>query len=252
MRLLYKKLIRLMQDTIFGGRYSETASAKKKVIVFGIILALSIPILVDSENQGLTWGFNAGEKVYFRETITSTDYDNTTSTIIFDQYITTKGNYTIQDPLTDLPYAVEETFFYNNTPTHAPNLPFAVPIGNWDLLETVFLSHNPENYSSMAIISNETAWGFRTTKNGTFTAETRVSVFSKSDGILLSLVYTFRTSFFDYFSVRDVIERVAPPFLLNYTILAAGGGIMFVGLLVVYVFTRLRSTRHNLPKTEAN
>jgi hypothetical protein len=213
------------------------------------MLVLSISILVDSQDQGLAWGFNAGEKVYFRETISSTSYDNTTSTISFGLYITTKDNYTIPDPLTDLPFASEESFFYNSTSTMSGQFKFGVPIGNWSLLETVFLSDNSENYSSMAIISNDTAWGFRTTSNDTFTSIIRKMVFSKMDGIVLSSIYMFATTFPGYYSVKIVDERVAPPFLLNYAILAAGGGIMFVGLLVVYVFTRFRSTRYNLPKT---
>ena len=237
-----------MQDTTFGGKHSETAFGKTKAIALGIMLVLSIPILVDSQDQGLAWGFNAGEKVYFRETITMTNTDNTTSAIIFGFYITTKDNYTIPNPLTELPYAMEETFFYNNTPTNEPYLPFAVPIGNWDLLETVFLSGNSDNYSSIAMIGNDTAWGFRITLNDTFTSTIRKMVFSKMDGIVLSSIYMFSTTFPSYYSVRIVDKRVAPPFLLNYAILAAGGGIMFVGLLVVYVFTRFRGARHSLPE----
>ncbi|NHI88766.1 MAG: hypothetical protein EAX87_04530 [Candidatus Thorarchaeota archaeon] len=238
-----------MQDTTFGEKHSETAFGKTKVIALGIMLVLSIPILVDSQDQGLAWGFNAGEKVYFRETITTITSDNTTSTISFGFYITTKDNYTIPDPLTDLPYAREEAFFYNNTPAYIPYLGFAVPIGNWDLLETVFLSDSSNNYSSIAMIGNDTAWGFRTTLNGTFTAEIRKSVFSKMDGILLSSIFISTMTFPIHHSYSEVVERVAPPFLLNYAILAAGGGIMFIGLLVVYVFTRFRSSRHSLPKT---
>lgn len=244
-----KKLISIMQDTTIEGKHSETAFGKTKAIALGIMLVLSIPILVDSQDQGLAWGFNAGEKVYFRETFSSTSSDNTTSTISFGFYITTKDNYTIADPLTDLPFASEEPFFYNSTPTMTGWFKFGVPIGNWSLLEAVFLSDNSDNYSSMAIISNDTAWGFRTTLNDTFTAEIRESVFSKIDGIVLSSIYMFASTFPVFISIRIVDERVAPPFLINYTIIAAGGGIMFVGLLIAYVFTRYRSTRHNLPKT---
>jgi hypothetical protein len=251
MGLLYKRLISIMHDTTFEGKHNETAFGKTKAIALGIMLVLSIPILVDSQDQGLAWGFIAGEKVYFRETITTANYDNTTSTISFNFYITTKDNYTIPDPLTDLPYAMEETFFYNDTPTNEPHLPFAVPIGNWNLLEAVFLSSISDNYSSIAMIGNDTAWGFRTTLNDTFTATIRKSVFSKTDGIVLSSIYMFTSSFYVHYSVRDVVERVAPPFLINCRILAAGGGIMFVSLLVVYVFTRFRSTRHSLPKAVA-
>ena len=210
------------------------------MIALGVMVLLSIPVFVVSQNEGLTWGFDAGEKHYFKETNIQIQNSSTTASLSFSYYIITRDNYTIPDPLTYFPFARGEPFFYNDTPVMAGYLSFAVPIGNWDILETLFLSLSSGYYDTSTIINDETTWGFQTTKNLADGVESRKSIFSKTDGVLLSFLYENAHDF--GYTIRIIIEKVAPPLVINNIILVAGGSVIFIGLLGAYFFKRLRGS----------
>jgi hypothetical protein len=208
------------------------------MIAVGLLIILSIPVLVESQTHGLSWGFNSGERFYFKETKISNS-SSTVATLSREYYVVAKDNYTIPDPLTYFPFAREETFYYNGTPVMTGRLDFAVPIGNWHLLDDTYRSIHSSYYDTIDIIDEENYWSFRTTKNLTTTEESRISIFSKTDGVLASFLYEVVIDI--GYKISFLVERVAPPLILNITILIAGGSIIFVGLMVVYFFRRLRS-----------
>ena len=209
------------------------------MIAFGLLIILSIPILVESQNHGLTWGLTSGERYYFKETQISNS-SSTVATLSREYYVVARDNYTIPDPLTYFPFAREETFYYNGTPVMTGRLDFAVPIGNWDLLEDTYRSIHSSYYDTIAIINEIEYWGFRTTKNLTTTEESRISIFSKTDGVLVSFLY--EVVFEIEYNISFLVERVAPPLILNIPVLIAGASIIFIGLVGVYFFKRLRSS----------
>ena len=212
-----------------------------------MLLVLSIPIVVDSQNQGLMWGFDASKKLCFKDTQIRIHNSTTIASLTFNIYIITRNNYTIPDPLTYFPLAREEPFFYNDTPAMTGPLAYAVPIGNWGLLETVFLSLSSSYYDSIITLDDVTTWGFQTTKNRTDGIETRKSIFSKTDGIWLSALYELALDF--GYTSREILERVTPPFEINSPIIVARGSIIFIGLLVVYFFRRLMARKTEYQRT---
>ncbi len=117
---------------------------------------------------------------------------------------------------------------------------FAVPIGNWDLLEDTYISSYSNGFDTISIIDEENYWGFQTTTNLTYREDSRISIFSKIDGVLVFFQYKVTFDFGHTTSVS--IERIAPPLNLNNPVLIAGVSIIFVGLLGVYFSRRLRST----------
>jgi hypothetical protein len=229
-----------MRSIAFGREDRWIIFRNKKMIALGIILALSIPLVVDSQNEELSWGFDAGQKLYFKQTEASITNSTTTFSISFNFYIITQDNYTIPDPLTYFPFARGEPFFYNDTPVMEGYISFAVPIGNWDLLEAYLLSHYSSYYDTIIIIDDETTWGFQTTLNLTTSVETRRSIFSKTDGVLISALYEC-VIYFGH-THRSLIERVAPPLVIDNLILMIGGAVIFLVLLGTYFFKKPRES----------
>ena len=228
-----------MPRRIVGVHIDSQTSRRNQMIAFGLLIILSIPILVESQNHGLTWGLTSGERYYFKETQISNS-SSTVATLSREYYVVARDNYTIPDPLTYFPFAREETFYYNGTPVMTGRLDFAVPIGNWDLLEDTYRSIHSSYYDTIAIINEIEYWGFRTTKNLTTTEESRISIFSKTDGVLVSFLY--EVVFEIEYNISFLVERVAPPLILNIPVLIAGASIIFIGLVGVYFFKRLRSS----------
>ena len=229
-----------MLRRIIGGQVDWQTSRNNQMIVLALLIILSFPVLVESQSHGLTWGFGSGEKIYFNETQTIIDSNSTTNTLILRYYVVTRDNYTIPDPLTYFPLASEDTYFYNGTLLLAGRFNFAVPIGNWDLLEDTFRSIHSSSYDAIVIIDEEEYWGFQTTWNLTHSENSRTSIFSKSEGVLVSLLYEA-----DYeigHRINILIERVTPPLIIDNLVVMAGGSIIFIGLVSVYFFKRLRSS----------
>ena len=229
----------MMLRRICGGHVDSQIRRNSQMIALGLLLALSIPILVDSQTHGLAWGFTPGERFYFKETHISNS-SSTISTSSFEYYLIAEDYLTIQDPLTFFPIDREETFYYNGTQKKTGRIYFAVPIGNWDLLGNTYISSYSNDYDTIDIIDEENHWGFQTTTNLTFSEESRISIFSKTDGVLVSLLYEKTYDFGHTTSV--LVERVTPPLNFNNPVLIAGGSIIFIGLLGLYFFRRLRST----------
>ena len=225
-----------MRSVMFRGIYSRIHFGKRTAITVEILLILSIPILVASQNNGLSWGFDAGEKLFFKETDFWMHNETTISSLSFFCYLVTLDNYTIPDNLTYFPVARGETFFYNDTPVMGGYFSFAVPIGNWDLLETCILSLSSSYFDTVDIIDDESSWGFQTTVNLTGHVETRKSIFSKNDGIVVLNVYEYANDI--GFTSRSIIERVAPPFSIYNLTFAIGGVTIFIIALGVYFFKR--------------
>lgn len=228
-----------MRRRIFGEHVDSHIRRNSQMFALGLLIILSIPVLGESQTHGLAWGFTPGDKFYFKETYISNS-SNTISTFSFEFYLIAEDYLTIQDPLTFFPIDREETFYYNGTPVMTGRLYFAVPIGNWDLLEDTYISSYSNSFDTIDIIDEENHWGFRTTTNLTYREESRISIFSKIDGVLVFFLYEVTYDFGHTTSV--LIERVAPPLNLNNPFLIAGVSIIFVGLLGVYFFRRLRST----------
>jgi hypothetical protein len=230
-------------SNIFRGEDCHLIFRRKKGIALGVLLVLMliIPVSVDSQDEGLSWGFDAGQKLYFKQTETSITNNTTTFSISFNFYMITQDNYTIPDPLTYFPFARGEPFFYNDTPVMEGYISFAVPIGNWDLLEAYFLSHYSSYYDTITIIDDETTWGFQTILNTTGGVETQKSIFSKTDGVLISNLYEFDISFLSI-TLRSVIERIAPPLMIDNLILVIGGVVIVLVLLGTYFFTKRRGS----------
>ncbi len=193
-------------------------------------------MFTDSESQGLTWGFDGGERLYFKETHSNISNSSTTWLMSFNFYITTNNSYTIPDPLTYFPFARGEPFFYNDTPMGVGYLSYAVPIGNWGLLGASLLSLSSGYYDSIDIIDDETIWGFQTTKNLTIGMEIRKSIFSKTDGVLVLFYYDYVHDFGT--TSRTTIESTSPPFIVNYLLLIATGSVVFIGLIIVFFFRK--------------
>lgn len=221
-----------------GHRASQTIT-NYQMIALGLVIILSIPVLVQSQAHGLTWGFTPGEKFYYKETFIS-NRSSTISTSSFEYYLVAGEHLTIQDPLTFFPIDREETFYYNGTPVMSGRIYFAVPIGNWDLLKDIYISSYSSYYDTIEIIDEEKYWGLRTAQNLTYVEENRITIFSKTDGVLVSLLNERIYIFNDTTSI--LVERSTPPLTIYIPVLMAGGSIIFVGLLVVYFFRRLRST----------
>lgn len=233
-----------MLSIVFGGHVDSQTSRNNQMIALGLVIILSIPILVESHNQGLTWGFNSGERFYFKETSRS-NISSTVVTLSREYYVVAKDNYTIPDPLLYFILAREQTFFYNGTQLKGGDFAFAVPIGNWDLLEDVYLSSYSSSFDTIAIIDEETSWGFRTTENNTYREISYLFIFSKTDGVLVSLLIE---------SIHDTghkssifVKRVAPPLIINNLVLIAGAFIISIGLVGAYFFKRLRSSANQEP-----
>ena len=221
-----------------GGSIISQTSRNIQMITLGILIILSIPILVESQTHGLAWGFSSGEKIYFKETQTIIDSNSTTNQLILRYYVVTKDNYTIPDPLTSFPLAREDTYFYNGTLLLAGRLGIAVPIGNWDLLEDTFCSIHSSSYDTVVIINEEDYWGFQTKWNLTYSENSRTTIFSKTDGVLVSLLYEA-----DYeinHTIDVLIERVPPPLIIDNLVVIAGASVVIVGVIVIYFFRRLR------------
>jgi len=231
--------MQVMLRGVCGGHVDSLIRRNCKMIALGLLIILSIPVLVDSQTHGLTWGFTPGDKFYFKETHI-TNSSSTISTFIFEYYLIAEDYLTIQDPLTFFPIDREETFYYNGTPVMTGRLYFAIPIGNWDLLEDIYISSYSSYFDTIDIIDEENYWGFRTTNNLSYAEEPQITIFSKTDGVLVSFLYERIYSWGDTRST--LVERVSPPLILYIPVLIAGGSVAFVGLLGVYFFRRLRST----------
>ena len=229
-----------MLRRIVGGHVDSQIRRNNQIVALGLLIILSIPILVESQNQGLTWGLTSGERFYFKERVSTDSVNRTTVTSSREYYVVARDNYTIPDPLTYFPVAREETFYNNGTPVMTGRLDFAVPVGNWDLLEYTYRSIHSSYYDTIDIIDEEDYWGFRTIKNLTTTEESRISIFSKADGVLASFLYEVVLGIGHNISI--LVERVAPPLILNIPVLIAGASIIFIGLVGVYFFKRLRSS----------
>ena len=225
-----------MRRVTFGEMHYHIHFGKRTAVAVGILLILSIPILVASQNDGLSWGFEAGQKLYFKETDLWMHNETTTSSLSFHFYLVTFDNYSIPDNLTYFPIARGETFFYNDTSVMTGYFSFAVPIGNWDLLGTSFLSLFSSYYNTIDIINDETSWGFQTTLNLTNNVETRKSIFSKTDGIIVLNLYEYANDI--GFTSRSIIERVVPPFSVYNLALVTGGVVIFIIALGVYFIKR--------------
>ncbi|MBY8998965.1 MAG: hypothetical protein KGD60_14655 [Candidatus Thorarchaeota archaeon] len=231
--------MQVMLRRICGGHVDSQIRRNSQMIVLGLLIILSIPVLVESQTHGLAWGFTPGERFYFKETHISNS-SSTVYTSSFEYYLIAEDYLTIQDPLTFFPIDREETFYYNGTQVMSGRLYFAVPIGNWDLLEGTYISSYSSYYDTIDIIDEETSWGFRTTKNLSYVEVSQITIFSKTDGVLVFFLYERIYSFGDTNSV--LVERVTPPLNFNNPVLIAGASIIFIGLLVLYFFRRLRST----------
>jgi hypothetical protein len=131
--------MQVMLRGIRGGHIDSLIRRNSQMIALGLLIILSIPVLVDSQTQGLTWGFTPGDKFYFKETHISNS-SSTVSTLSSEYYLIARDYLTIPDPLTFFPIDREETFYYNGTPVMTGRLYFAIPIGNWDLLEDIYIS----------------------------------------------------------------------------------------------------------------
>ncbi len=228
-----------MRRRISGGHVDSHIRRNSQMFALGLLIILSIPVLCESQTHDLAWGFTPGDKFYFKETYISNS-SNTISTFSFEYYLIAEDYLTIQDPLTFFPIDREETFYYNGTQTNTGRIFFAVPIGNWDLLEDTYISSYSNGFDTISIIDEENYWGFQTTTNLTYREDSRISIFSKIDGVLVYVLYEVNYDFGHTTSV--LIERIAPPLNLNNPVLIAGVSIIFVGLLGVYFFRRLRST----------
>ena len=234
-----------MLGGVCGGHVDSLIRRNGQMIALGLLIILSIPVLVDSQTHGLTWGFTSGDKFYFKETHLS-NISNTVSTLSLEYYLIAEDYLTIQDPLTFFPIDREATFYINGTPVMSGRLYFAIPIGNWDLLKDTYISSYSSYFDTIDIIDDENYWGFRTTNNLSYLSnlsyaeESQISIFSKTDGVLVSLLYESIHSF--GVTRSTLVERVSPPLILNIPVLIAGGSVAFVGLLGVYFFRRLRSS----------
>ncbi len=231
--------MQVMLREVCGGHVDSLIRRNGQMIALGLLIILSIPVLVDSQTHGLTWGFTPGDKFYFKETHISNS-SNTVYTLSFEYYLIAEDYLTIQDPLTFFPIDREETFYINGTPVMTGRLDFAIPIGNWDLLEDTYISSYSSYYDTIDIIDDENYWGFWTTNNLSYAEESKITIFSKTDGVLVSFLYERIYGFGD--TISTLVERVSPPLILNIPVLIAGGSVAFVGLLGVYFFRRLRST----------
>ena len=224
-----------------GHAYSQTRR-NYQMIALGLVIILSLPVLVQSQAHGLTWGFTPGEKIYYKETHISNS-SSAVSTSSFEYYLIAEDYLTIQDPLTFFPIDREETFYYNGTPVLSGRIYFAVPIGNWDILKDIYISSYSSYYDTIEIIDEENYWGLRTTQNQTYVEEIGTTIFSKNDGVLVTLLHERIYSLNDTTTV--LVERISPPLTIYIPVLIAGGSIIFVGLLVAYFFRRLRSTSNH-------
>ena len=236
--------MQVMLRGICGGHVDSLIRRNSQMIALGLLIILSIPVFADSQTHGLTWGFTPGDKFYFKETHISNS-SSAVSTSSFEYYLIAEDYLTIQDPLTFFPIDREETFYYNGTPVMTGRLYFAIPIGNWDLLEDTYISSYSSYFDTIDIIDEENYWGFWTTNsltanNLSYAEESQITIFSKTDGVLVSFLYERIHSWGDTSST--LVERVSPPLILNIPVLIAGGSVVFVGLLVVYFFRRLSST----------
>lgn len=228
-----------MLRIIVGGYVDSKIRRNSQMVALVLMIILSIPIMVDSQAHGLTWGFTPGERFYFKETHIWNS-SSTISTSSFEYYLIAEDYLTIQDPLTFFPIDREETFYYNGTQSNTGRIYFAVPIGNWDLLTDTYISSYSNDFDTIDIIDEENYWGFRTTIEQLYAEVCQISIFSKTDGVLVSLLYEYTYNF--ELKISTFVERIAPPLNLNNPFLIAGVSIIFVGLLGVYFFRRLRST----------
>ncbi len=235
-------LRRLEWSDVFGREDCHPIFRKNKGFVLGVLLALIIiiPVSVDSQDEGLSWGFDGGQKLYFKQTESWITNNITTYSTSFNFYLITQDNYTIPEPLTYFPFAKGEPFFYNDTSVMSGYLSFAVPVGNWDLLETYFLSHYSTYFDTITIIDDVTTWGFQTILNTTGGVETRRSIFSMTDGVLISNLYEFEISL--GYTSRSVIERIAPPLMIDNLILVIGGVVIALVLLGIFFFKKPRGS----------
>jgi hypothetical protein len=232
-----KELIKISQNLVFGRKFDSRAFRNKQLVALWFLFILSMPILVDSQNQGLTWGFDAGKRFYFEETDTLHRNESIVGSLSFRYYIVANNNYTITDPLTLFPLAKEKAYFHNGSLVPPPGpgyFGFAVPIGNWDLLETVFISQYSIYYDEISIIDEETKWGFQTSRNSTELEESRRYVFSKSDGVLLTLQFETTPFVGPITSKGTHIDRINAPLPINSILFVAYSSIILIVLVGVY------------------
>lgn len=207
-----------------------------RVIAIGFLIIVSIPILVDSQTHGLIWGFEPGEKFYFKETHTSSVSNSTVRTLSFEFYLIAGDYLEIPDPLTNFPIDREDTFFLNGTNVMAGGLYFAVPIGNWELLESTYSSFYSSYYDTINYIDEDTIWGYMTTLDYEDRVESRTYLFSKTDGVIVSLSYQITHDTF--YNLSILVERIPPPVDITVIGFILGGFSILIIVCGVYFLRR--------------
>ncbi|RDE11743.1 MAG: hypothetical protein C4K47_09385 [Candidatus Thorarchaeota archaeon] len=162
------------------------------VIAAVMVGSLLAPPVAASNNQGLYWGFSAGQRVDY--VVSSLNIaDNSTETIEKRYYVVVESLPEIQETivtLRDLPTTPNcSTYCENGTETEDPAyLWLVLPVGNWSLLISLWLSE--QSVTEDNIIDTSTLAGFNFTDVGKKSISTYLEIYQKSTGVLYNYVST--------------------------------------------------------------
>jgi len=201
------------------------------VAMLGLLL---VPPVAASNDQGLYWGFSAGQRFdYMVSSLTMVD--NSTETTQKRYYVMVESLPEIQETIVtfhDLPSTPNcSTYCENGTEMEDPAyLWFVLPTGNWSLLISFWLSEH--SVMEDDIIDTSALAGFNFTDEGKKSISIYSEIYQKSTGVL-----------YNYLSILNYTgpphphySRIAISLIesSNWTIpVAAVGGAVAVGALIV-------------------
>ena len=215
-----------------------------QIVVCILLLSIFITPAMALNNQGLQWAISVDQRfnyTYFSERI----LENNTSSEKFNFYVIIDGIPDIPNnvgSLSEIFEKVNRTSYYENgTETVHPIIWYVLPVGNWSLIEYLWLSIE---ISESDIIDTDNLIGYNYTTVNSMETYIYSEIYVKTTGVL----YRYYTSSImsEYsrivnITLTDDIETIASTAEANDIMfyLATGGAIVVIAVAII-VFIKLK------------
>ncbi len=236
---------------------------KKSIISLIVLLSiLLIPGVLAQNSQGLTWSVIEGQEIYYEVTKSGSCYPLFSDPVFLDESFIAKVTLEYLEDIpptltnwTEIPYAIGSLVFENgSTASIISGVSFAMPIGNWILLQEIHNDskiHLWDGYKFMnaTYFDNSSFWGFMYSYNAYVNIDlipggptptmnctiTNTMLYAKADGVLASsqLTLQYYNGLLDAGTVVQTLNRIEGFFVFPTTFVIIVVVIIAIPMMII-------------------